>query len=119
MELTIEECYRDHRVSAFLIDAPHASHTHEKLKIFTALSVKKKRSFDARASNTKVGVCGGNAYTEAASVLAVYTTVTCSISWRPQPSLRELSFVRPGIYLLLSTHHGCHAYTALVLDYVS
>lgn len=40
----MEECYRDHRVSAFLIDAPHASHTHEKLKIFTALSGGEKKN---------------------------------------------------------------------------
>lgn len=34
--LTVEECFRAHTVSTFLSDAPHASHTHEKLQTFTA-----------------------------------------------------------------------------------
>lgn len=70
MELTIEDCCRAHRASAFLLDAPHATHTHththEKLETFTTLSKKKKaqtehghRRFGVHAFYTKLACIEG------------------------------------------------------------
>lgn len=55
--LTVEECFRAHTVSTFLSDAPHASHTHEKLQTFIAPAGigegKKKKRRRERSTNRK------------------------------------------------------------------
>lgn len=56
--LTVEECCRAHTVSAFLSDAPHASHTHEKLQTFTAAAAggdkrRRRRRRRERSTNKK------------------------------------------------------------------
>lgn len=116
MELTIEECCRAHTVSAFLSDAPHATHTHEKLQTFTALAKKEKKKAVKKSTNKnavvgvffvvftcacvhdKARVHEGNANKTAASVMTVCAAVTCGFPggpWGPSegPGVLGLSFL--------------------------
>ncbi len=82
----------------FLLDAPHATHSHTHTRKVTNIysAVKKKNTNKTLVAGTwctcvlhKARVSGENANTEAASPLTVYTAVTW-VSWRPRASLRGL-----------------------------
>lgn len=103
--LTVEECCRAHTVSAFLSDAPHASHTHEKLQTFTAPAggwgggrQKKKKEEKkgeehkqkavvacefACACAEKLACMRGMQIKTAASVMTVCAAVTCGFPGGP------------------------------------
>lgn len=101
--LTVEECCRAHTVSAFLSDAPHASHTHEKLQTFTAPAdggggqKKKKKEKKGEEHKQKAVVacefacaCAetlacmrGMQIKTAASVMTVCAAVTCGFPGGP------------------------------------
>lgn len=92
----MEECCRGHRASAFLLDAPHATHAHmKKLQTFTALSKKHKQNVVACVW------CVCVFFTESSRVwreckyrgsIFVDCIYCCDmrVSWRPRASLRGL-----------------------------
>lgn len=108
--LTMEECWRGHRASAFLSDAPHATHTLMKsYKHLQRCHKKKTKTKHAPPPPPALGAhafhrrltCeeGDSTYTDAASLLTVYTAVTCKFPGGPRglyegPGVLRLSFVK-------------------------